>query len=83
MCSEVREPLKEDRSELRLHSLRTPEGLRCGSGEDMFWEPDVGDMGTRKLSVGCCCLWFGSCSGSGVGGKAPGTGFEAVSGVVG
>lgn len=91
---DVRELLNDDRRELRLSSFRTPEGRRCGSGEDAtvgcvdVIDADAGDMGTLKLSVRTCCvllLLFEeasatlSFSGSGVGGKAPGM----SSGVVG
>lgn len=88
MLSEVRELPKDDLRLLRLSSFRTPDGRRCGSGEDVVvCEADAGDMGVRKLSVRICRAWLCelgildamSVSGSGVGGKAPGN----SSGVVG
>ena len=51
---DVLEPLKEDRKLLRLNSLRTPEGRRCGcSGEDvvLVGTAEAGEYGVRKLSA--------------------------------
>lgn len=81
--SEVRELLKEERRLERLRSLRTPEGRRwMASGDDVVGVADAGETGVWKLLF----LGFGtavskgdvdvmivsSCSGAGVGGKAPG-----------
>lgn len=83
---DVRELLKEERRELRLSSLRTPEarrGLGCGySGElGAMGVADAGEIGVRKLSAGVCLAWLLAddegaffklwFSGSGEGGNAP------------
>lgn len=81
----MRELLKDERSELKLRSLRTPEGRRrcCWySGDDVVGagNAEAGEMGVRKLSTRVCfarlciddvCAKL-SFSGSGVGGNAPG-----------